>query len=930
VNPVLTADTKLTDLYGGQGITPGSIAVSDGTSTRIIDISKAHTIGDVAGLIERNAPTGRRITARVTDVGLEVQLTDGNSGNLSIREVGGGTTAAQLGILEQQGAGTTAIVGKDLNPRLNLTTKLSNILGTRASAVLTSPNLNNNIKIIAKEHGAINNGARLQLVDDELLSAAPGLSVGSEVATYSATAVASQASVTWGDGPAGENDVIITAAQAGAAFNNVNIVLAKQTGLGAGNPTASYVDNGTSRTLTITIDDAVDTPLSAIKTAVQGVQVAGQPAFNIADDDSASGGDGTGSVSYLTPTGTLGNTGNSGGDADTMYVRIRKDATTANQVVAALQANSTITARFDIEIDTKDSSSISVGGSGAVDVSAVAVTAGGSGAEFDQDAGLQITNGGATHSISFNGAKTVEDLLNVLNGSQANVLAQINATGTGIDIRSRLSGSDFRIAENGGDTATQLGIRTFTTDTQLASLNNGIGVHTVDGTDFTIKRNDGTELAIDVSAARTVGDVLSLINQHPSNLDPSTRVVARLAPTGNGIELVDDNPLGTGQLRITRGFGSEAAWDLGLIPRGVDTATASDGPPPTAANTTVRLAAPNNLNTGLVITANSAGTTYNGVQVIYQNVAASGNQALVNFDSTAKTLTIDVDPLATTANTVLTAINAQGAFTATLENTIDQTNSGAGLIADTGVLGVTTGGSSNPTAMQATASANFAASNSALTFTAINGGTAYSDVTIEFVDDQIGDIATSSYNAGTKTLRVHIDATQTTANTLRQAVNDDGLFYVTLDRTTDLTNDGTGIVGTSGTIATTAGGTPEVITGRDPFTVEASGVFNSLLRLRKALEANDQVEISRAVGLLDDDVQRVNFVRADLGAKAQSLDTIQIRTEDETVELKSTLSVEIETDLVTAISDLTARQASFQASSQLMGKTFQLSLLDYL
>lgn len=933
LNPILTADTKLSDLRGGQGITKGSIAVSDGVTTKIIDISSAHTIGDVAGLIERNAPTGRKLIARVTQTGLNISFNDGGSGNLSVREVGSGTIAAQLGILSQQGVGTGTIVGQDLDPRVNLTTKLSDVLGTRATAILASSNFNNNILLEAKLRGADYNGVNVQLVDDELLSAAPGLSAGSEVASYSPTAVASRASVTWGDGPAGQNDITISAALGGAQYNNVSIVLAKQTGLGAANPTAAYVDNGTTRTLTITIDDAVDTSIAAIKTAIQGVQVGGQPAFTVADDNSASGGDGTGSVSHLAPVGQVGNTGNSGGDARTIFVRIRKDESSAQQVVTALNNDATIAALFNVKIDERDASSVSVSGSGAVDVTTTATTSGGSGVEFDQDSGLQITNGNQTYSISFRGAQTVEDLLNTLNGSDANVAAQLNASGTGIDLKSRISGADFRIGENGGDTATQLGLRTFNEATKLDDLNFGIGVHDGDGTDFTIRRNDGVELAIDIKSAKTVGDVLNLINNNPNNLDPSTRVVARLAPTGNGIELVDDNPLGTGQLQITRNFTSEAAWDLGLIPRGTDVAKPSDGPPPAAATAKLQFASPNNLNNNLQLTANQVGTTLNGVQVVFQNVAASGNQALVSFDATDKLLTIDVDPIATTANTVLAAINAEGTFSAALDTSLDPTNNGTALIAQTGTLGVTAGGSSNPTAQIATASAAFAVPNNvntALTFAAVNPGTLYSDVQIELVNDQTGNVASVNFDPVGKRLSIHIDATATTASTIQQAVNDQGTYHVDLDRSLDLTNNGSGIVGTMGVIATTAGGTPEILTGRDTYTIEASGIFNSLMRLQKALEGNDLVGISRAAGLLDEDLERVNFVRADMGAKAQGLDTLGQRLDDEEVELKSTLSTEIDVDLVKAISDLTARQASYQASLQLMGKTFQLTLLDYI
>lgn len=933
LNPVLSENTRINALRGGQGITKGSIAVSDGASTRIIDISSAETIGDIATLIERNPPAGRRITARVTSTGLDISIDAAGGGNLTIREVGSGTTAGELGILREGGAGTTPIVGQDLNPRLALTTRLDDMLGARATAIWSSNNLNNDIVIQAKERGANYNGYTFQLVDDELLTAAAGMSAGSEVATLSATPVAASASVTWGDGPAGENDIIITAAQPGAQFNNVNIVLAKQTGLGAANAFATYADDGASRTLTITIDDAADTSIATIKTAIEAVQVNGAQAFTVADDDSASGGDGTGSVSFLTPAGTLGNTGNSGGEANTIFVRVQNDYSTAQNVVNAINSNAAIAALFDVSVDTKDASSFSVAGTGAVQISSSASTSGGWGAEFDQDAGLQITNGGQTHNISFRDARTIEDLLNTLNGSSAHVLAQINADGTGIDVRSRLSGSDFRIGENGGQTATQLGLRTFTEDTLLADLNHGKGVHNAEGVDFTIRRNDGVELKIDIASARTVGDLMNLINKHPDNLDPNTRVVAQLTATGNGIELVDDNPREATQLTIVRAFNSEAAWDLGLVTRGVDEMKAVDGPPPAPATARVQFADPDHLNNGLVLTANQVGTHLNNVQVVFQNVAASGNQALVNFDASSRILTIDVDPASTTANTVIAAINAEGTFSADLDRTADVTNNGQGLVLGTGTLAVTAGGSANPSALPASAPATFPPPNNvntAMTFTAVYPGTQYNDVTIEFVNDQVGDTATVSFDSGNKRLQIHIDATGTTANTIRDAVRDHGHFVVELDRTTDATNDGTGIVGATGVVATTAGGTAETLVGRDPYTVEASGVFNTLIRLKEALQTNDQVAIQRAAAALEVDLERVNFSRADMGAKGQALDMLNQRLEDETLELKSTLSLEIEVDLVQAISDLTARQASFQASLQLMGKTFQLTLLDYI
>ena len=100
-----------------------------------IDLSSAATIGDVADLIAANPPTGRTITATVTATGLVIDIDDAGGGNLTIREVIGGTTAEDLGILNTTGTGTGPIVGLDLNPRLRLTTPLSSSAGAARSGV---------------------------------------------------------------------------------------------------------------------------------------------------------------------------------------------------------------------------------------------------------------------------------------------------------------------------------------------------------------------------------------------------------------------------------------------------------------------------------------------------------------------------------------------------------------------------------------------------------------------------------------------------------------------------------------------------------------------------------------------------------------------------------------------------------------------------
>ncbi len=100
---------------------------------------------------------------------------------------------------------------------------------------------------------------------------------------------------------------------------------------------------------------------------------------------------------------------------------------------------------------------------------------------FDQASGLIITNNGVSQTVEIADCVTVEDLLNRLNLSEAGVLAEINEDATGINVRSRLSGSDFMIGEDGGQTATHLGLRTLVDSTKLADMNFGRGVSDYEG-----------------------------------------------------------------------------------------------------------------------------------------------------------------------------------------------------------------------------------------------------------------------------------------------------------------------------------------------------------------------------------------------------------------------------------------------------------------
>lgn len=175
---------------------------------------------------------------------------------------------------------------------------------------------------------------------------------------------------------------------------------------------------------------------------------------------------------------------------------------------------------------------------------------------------IVIRAGGSSAVIDFDGATTVEDVINRINGSGIGVVAEIAADGARINVTSRLSGVDVSIEESGGQTATNLGIRSTTSSTPLSQLNEGRGVTTVAGDDLRIVTADGTTIDIDLDAltlsSATIGDVLALMNTAGGGA-----ITASLGTTGNGI-VITDNTAGGGSLRVERLNLSPAIDWLGL------------------------------------------------------------------------------------------------------------------------------------------------------------------------------------------------------------------------------------------------------------------------------------------------------------------------------------------------------------------------------
>ena len=783
LNPIVTERTLLADLNGGRGVTPGSIAIANGTgNVATIDISRAETVGDVLRLIEAADLPGTQISAWVTPQGINVQL---DGGNLTVREVAGGTTARDLGILSELGTGAAPIVGRDLNPALRPTTPLADLLGVRAQARLSSGNPDGAFILEAHQQGTDFNGYTVNLVGGGI--------AGAESVAYD---------------PAG-------------------------------------------KTITVTIQDGVST---------------------------------------------------------------------AAQVVKAIN-NSPVAADF--------TAALPPGHKGAGALSAMSVTtAGGTGVPFDQHAGIQVVNGGQTHTISFSTARTVEDLLNILNGSEAGLIAQINSQRNGINIRSRLSGGDFAIGENGGQTATQLGVRSFTTSTRLDDLNFGRGVARNEGDlpqprQFTIRRKDGSQFTIDLDEAVSAAGTLN--STGVNNALRFTAVTPGYEGNGLSVQIVDS------------GSGSSASATLNgkLLTISADLAAG--------------------------FTANDAINLIQGdpalsavVQVELDTAIEPGNDGSGNLAATPPATLSGGSPQVQTIGQLLDRINNHPANTGpgNVVARLAQYGNGIELVQDalggSGTLAVLSDNStaaqdlgllgyqqpeSGPTQPGTFASAGYdgPGANDAFTVRAVQVGEAGNDFQLQIVDNG-GGPASVAMVGNVLTFSADLASGFTAQDAVNLLAADPVLstqFVAQLDTDAEPGNDGSGNLAATGPVDF-SGGTSEVLRGNDVHLQETDGLFSALVRLRKALDDGNLLDVERAVEVLDRAASHLTFVRADVGARQQGLDTLKTRLDTEEVELKSALSQESEVDLVEAIMNLTARQAALEASYQTLGRVAKLTLLDFL
>ncbi len=126
VNPAATLQTRVRDLFGGQGVALGNISVSlsSGAQTATVDLTGADTLQDIKTRIEGSFTSGSvTVSINPANNGLRISAA---TGTVTVSDLTGNHIAVDLGI---SGGPAAAITGADLDPQLTLTTPLSALNG---------------------------------------------------------------------------------------------------------------------------------------------------------------------------------------------------------------------------------------------------------------------------------------------------------------------------------------------------------------------------------------------------------------------------------------------------------------------------------------------------------------------------------------------------------------------------------------------------------------------------------------------------------------------------------------------------------------------------------------------------------------------------------------------------------------------------------
>ncbi|MCA9243537.1 MAG: flagellar filament capping protein FliD [Phycisphaerales bacterium] len=535
-------ETRLDQLNGHTGVR--------GTGFRLIDASGAEAtinIGDIDTLTQ--------LTQRINDAGLNIRaeirderlsLTETTGGAIRVREIDGGTTAADLGFPPGTGfSASGALTGASLATLRDQTplAALNDGLGIRRSDAGGdfTVNVNGGEAFRVDLSGLLTDDTRI-----EQLNSGGGANLGV---------------------------VRIKRTNAAGIAENVEVDL-------RGLRTIGEIKNelqGATEGLNITLSSGrlLISDQDGRKLTIEDVQGTGARDLGIAgsaDNGSISGrtiykvetvGDALRAINYAN-----GNTGQLTARID--GGRLVFDAAAGVSVTSGAGQVSLAQLGFqggDLTVGANAGQRVL----GGVDTTLLKTLNGGRG--FDLGV-IEITTDLGAATVDLSDAETLQEAIDRINDAAGDlgVEATVDPLGTKLAIAAVDANANVRISDVSGDFAEVLGLngdassrivsnnlerQYIGTQTLLSDLNNGVGVNS--GA-FTITSSAGVRQTIDLrtSNIKTVGDLIDEVNRR------NFGVTASLNDTGDGLKLVDSAG-GTFDLKVEDADNSTTAADLNLL-----------------------------------------------------------------------------------------------------------------------------------------------------------------------------------------------------------------------------------------------------------------------------------------------------------------------------------------------------------------------------
>lgn len=590
VGGFLDSGVSLDQLNGGAGVPRGKIRVTDrsGASTTI-DLSFARTVDDVIAAFNSN--TDIAVTAATSGDAFTLTDASGGTGNLRVQELGGGKTAAGLG-LAGVNAASSAVTGDDVL-RLSANTKLATLNDGNGVAVSHEG--------IADIEVGLSDGSSLAIdladartlgdvieqinaADDSKLTASISAD-GERLELHDLTGGGGGFTVANGVASTAAEDLGLVSTGGGATLVGTRLIgglrdtLLSSLNGGHGPGTLGAITitdrNGATDNVDLSTTETVGEVIDLINASSAEVEASINTARNGIVITDASGGTGHLTIASADAADT----------AEALGIAIEDDVEAVNSGALKRQTVSEATLLSSLN--------------------------GGKGVKLGD---LRITDSdGVTQAVDLNSAsntaETVGDVIHAINALTNGVEARINDSGDGILLVDTAQGDHvLGVADVGGDvgaslrltgpsstvdvdgTPTQVidgtgrssvdldDLRTANAGVALSSLNNGAGV--VLG-DIRITDSQGRSIALDLNGAdagvTTVSQLIQLINDKAAAAVGGFGVTARLDDSRSGIYL-DDSSHGSEKLTVVDVNGTTAAGlKLTGEPKTVDKKQVIDG-----------------------------------------------------------------------------------------------------------------------------------------------------------------------------------------------------------------------------------------------------------------------------------------------------------------------------------------------------------------